>query len=61
MADDENPHEKQPGEKEPGKYHYNPGNQSGKPAVKPESEQGRNVDERRGSERRRSEKGKRKP
>ena len=58
MADNKNPHQKQPGEKEPGKYHYNPGNQSGKPAeiLKPESEQGHNVDEQRGSE-----KGKRKP
>ena len=58
MADNKNPHEKQAGEKEPGKYHYNPGNQSGKPAeiLKPESKQGHNVDEQRGSE-----KGKRKP
>jgi hypothetical protein len=58
MADNKNPHQKQPGEKEPGKYHYNPGNQSGKPAeiLKPESEQGHNVDEQRGSE-----KGKHKP
>ncbi len=24
------PHEKQPGEKKPGKFHYNPGNMSGK-------------------------------
>jgi hypothetical protein len=31
MADNKNPH-KELGEKEPGKYHYNPGNQSGKPA-----------------------------
>jgi len=52
MADNKNPHQKQPGEKEPGKYHYNPGNQSGKPAeiFKPGSEQGHNVDEQRGSE-----------
>jgi hypothetical protein len=58
MADNKNPHQKQPGEKEPGKYHYNPGSQSGKPAeiFKPESEQGHNVAEQRGSE-----KGKHKP
>ena len=30
MADNKNPNEKQPGEKPEGKYHYNPGNQSGK-------------------------------
>jgi hypothetical protein len=32
MADTKNPDEKQPGEKPEGKYHYNPGNQSAKPA-----------------------------
>jgi len=32
MADNKNPNEKQPGEKPEGKYHYNPGNQSGKEA-----------------------------
>ncbi|SIO49027.1 hypothetical protein SAMN05443247_06340 [Bradyrhizobium erythrophlei] len=32
MADNKNPNEKQPGEKPEGKYHYNPGNQSGKTA-----------------------------
>jgi hypothetical protein len=32
MADNKNPNEKQPGEKPEGKYHYNPGNQSGKVA-----------------------------
>jgi hypothetical protein len=32
MADNKNPNEKQPGEKLEGKYHYNPGNQSGKVA-----------------------------
>jgi hypothetical protein len=32
MADTKNPNEKQPGEKPEGKYHYNPGNQSGKEA-----------------------------
>ena len=30
MANNKNPNEKQPGEKAPGKYHYNPGNMSGK-------------------------------
>jgi hypothetical protein len=34
MADNKNPNEKQPGEKPEGKYHYNPGNQSGKMAKK---------------------------
>jgi hypothetical protein len=42
MSDNKNPAEKRPGEKEPGKFHYNPGNQSGKSAEKvlrkPESE-----------------------
>ena len=42
MSDNKNPAEKRPGEKEPGKFHYNPGNQSGKSAektlTKPESE-----------------------
>jgi len=32
MANNKNPNEKQPGEKRPGKYHYNPGNMSGKTA-----------------------------
>ena len=32
MTDTKNPNEKQPGEKTEGKYHYNPGNQSGKVA-----------------------------
>ena len=32
MADNKNPNEQQPGEKPEGKYHYNPGNQSGKTA-----------------------------
>ena len=46
MADNRNPNQKQPGEKEAGKYHYNPGNQSGKTAdiLKPESEQENNAD-----------------
>ena len=46
MADSKNPKQKQPGEKEPGKYHYNPGNQSGKTieTTKPEAEQENNVD-----------------
>jgi hypothetical protein len=30
MADNKDPNQKQPGEKKEGKYHYNPGNQSGK-------------------------------
>ncbi len=30
MADNKNPNQKQPGEKPPGKYHFNPGNMSGK-------------------------------
>ena len=30
MANNKNPNQKQPGEKEPGKFHYNPGNMSGK-------------------------------
>jgi hypothetical protein len=30
MANNKNPNEKQPGEKAPGKFHYNPGNMSGK-------------------------------
>ena len=32
MADNKNSNEKQSGEKPEGKYHYNPGNQSGKEA-----------------------------
>jgi len=32
MADNKNPNQKQPGEKPEGKFHYNPGNQSGKVA-----------------------------
>ena len=32
MADNKDPNQKQPGEKEPGKFHYNPGNMSGKTA-----------------------------
>lgn len=46
MADNKNPNERQPGEKQSGKYHYNPGNQSGKTVeiTKPESEQENNVD-----------------
>lgn len=46
MADNKNPNERQPGEKPEGKYHYNPGNQSGKEieANKPESEQANNKD-----------------
>jgi hypothetical protein len=46
MADNKSPNEQQPGEKQEGKYHYNPGNQSGKEidADKPESEQVNNRD-----------------
>jgi hypothetical protein len=32
MGNTKDPNEKQPGEKPPGKYHYNPGNMSGKEA-----------------------------
>jgi hypothetical protein len=41
VANNKNPIQKQPGEKEPGKFHYNPGNMSGKTigADKDESEQ----------------------
>jgi hypothetical protein len=44
MANNKKPNEKQPGEKMPGKYHYNPGNMSGKTADsnKDESEQQNN-------------------
>ena len=31
MADNKDPSKKRPGEKKEGKYHYNPGNMSGKP------------------------------
>jgi hypothetical protein len=46
MSNNKNPNEKQPGEKEPGKFHYNPGNMSGKKAEagKDESAQQANVD-----------------
>jgi len=44
MANNKNPNEKQPGEKPPGKYHYNPGNMSGKGIGKDESELENNVD-----------------
>jgi hypothetical protein len=45
MASNKNPNEKQPGEKAPGKYHYNPGNMSGKTAKnKDESEPQSEVD-----------------
>ena len=48
MDDNRNPIEKQPGERPPGKYHYNPGNQSGKTAdvvIKPESERDNSSEE----------------
>jgi hypothetical protein len=46
MANNKNPNQKQPGEKEPGKFHYNPGNMSGKTIdiCKDESEQRANKD-----------------
>jgi hypothetical protein len=46
MANNKNPNEKQPGEKTAGKYHYNPGNMSGKTVDinKDEAEQQNNVD-----------------
>jgi len=46
MADNRNPSRKQPGEKRSGKFHYNPGNMSGKTAedCKDESEQKANAD-----------------
>ena len=48
MSDNKNPAEKRPGEKEPGKFHYNPGNMSGKSAekvlIKPEAELENNRD-----------------
>jgi hypothetical protein len=30
LSNNKNPNQQQPGEKEPGKFHYNPGNMSGK-------------------------------
>jgi hypothetical protein len=39
MASNKNANEKQPGEKEPGKFHYNPGNMSGKMIGTNESQQ----------------------
>jgi hypothetical protein len=30
VSNNKNPNEKQPGEREPGKFHFNPGNMSGK-------------------------------
>jgi hypothetical protein len=46
MATNKNPKDKQPGEKPPGKFHFNPGNMSGKTADagKDESEQRANRD-----------------
>jgi hypothetical protein len=46
MAKNKNPNQRQPGEKEPGKFHYNPGNMSGKTIdiCKDESEQQANKD-----------------
>jgi hypothetical protein len=47
MSNNRNPNEKLPGEKQPGKFHYNPGNMSGKtPAAgKPKPEQEKEVDQ----------------
>jgi hypothetical protein len=46
MSNNRNPNQKQPGEKDPGKFHYNPGNMSGKTIdiCKDESEQHANSD-----------------
>jgi hypothetical protein len=46
MGNNKNPNRKQPGEKDKGKYHFNPGNQSGKTVeiIKPESERRNNLD-----------------
>lgn len=46
MVDSKDPNKKLPGEKKSGKYHYNPGNMSGKTIEisKDESEQENNVD-----------------
>jgi hypothetical protein len=46
MGDTKKPEPKKPGEKKSGKYHYNPGNMSGKTTdiVKDESEQKNNSD-----------------
>jgi hypothetical protein len=47
MANNKNPGEKQPGEKGDGKFHYNPGNMSGKTigSGKDKSEQQDNTDQ----------------
>jgi hypothetical protein len=44
MANNQNLNEKQPGEKAPGKYHYNPGNMSGKTVKTGEEESEKNND-----------------
>ena len=46
MGDDKGSNERRPGEKKGGKFHYNPGNMSGKPAeiFKDESERQNNAD-----------------
>ena len=44
MANNKNPNQKQPGEKEPGKFHYNPGNMSGKTIGTSKDEQQSNAD-----------------
>jgi hypothetical protein len=44
MANNKNPGEKLPGEKPEGKFHYNPGNMSGKKASEEASEKKKNDD-----------------
>jgi hypothetical protein len=44
MANNKNPNEKQPGEKAEGKFHYNPGNMSGKKAGEEVSEKKKDGD-----------------
>jgi hypothetical protein len=50
VGNNKNSNQKQPGEKEPGKFHYNPGNMSGKAAgtKKDESESQSTAKNRRG-------------
>jgi hypothetical protein len=47
VANNKNPNQKQPGEKKPGKFHYNPGNMSGKTikSCKDEPDQEADADE----------------
>jgi hypothetical protein len=48
VGNNKDPNQKQPGEKQPGKFHYNPGNMSGKTAgtKKEDSERQSNADKR---------------